>query len=134
MFRFFSAWKIKVRVLRLWEMFAVGDIAKPYAMNLVLIDSQGLKIEASINKNFISKFTSQLAEGNVYKITYFSVGENGGAFQATEHEFKIFFNGRTRVVTDSSEIIPYVGLTLKNSFDIAATMGKVIILQTLLGW
>ncbi|XP_057435225.1 ras-related protein RAB1BV-like [Lotus japonicus] len=35
-----DTWKIKVRVLRQWEMFPIGDSSKPYAINLVLIDSQ----------------------------------------------------------------------------------------------
>lgn len=85
---------------------------------------KGAKIEVSINKNFISKFRSQLAEGNVYKITYFAVSGNNGSFRATEHDFKIFFNGRTRVVPDSSEGIPFNGLTLKNSYDVETSMGE----------
>lgn len=69
------------------------------------------------------KFRGEFVDGNVYKITYFAVGVNGGAFRACEHEYKIFFTSRTRAVPDSCDIIPTVGLTLKNSAEIEATLG-----------
>ncbi|XP_057450506.1 uncharacterized protein LOC130742419 [Lotus japonicus] len=73
-------------------MFPVDEPGKAYAINLVLIDSQGVKIEACIKKNYLN------------------------------HEFKIFFNLRTRVVPESSDVIPTIGLSLKNSADIEATL------------
>ncbi|XP_057436545.1 uncharacterized protein LOC130728974 [Lotus japonicus] len=75
-------------------MFPVDEPGKAYAINLVLIDSQGVKIEACIKKNYLN------------------------------HEFKIFFNLRTRVVPESSDVIPTIGLSLKNSADIEATLGE----------
>lgn len=132
-------------------MFPVDEPGKAYAINLVLIDSQviyfilyfcssismwnlsisynlffyfvvqGVKIEACIKKNYLSKFRSEFSEGGV---TYFGVFENSGAFRASDHEFKIFFNLRTRVVPESSDVIPTIGLSLKNSADIEATLGE----------
>ncbi|XP_057434300.1 uncharacterized protein LOC130726987 isoform X2 [Lotus japonicus] len=105
-------------------MFPIGDPSKPYAINLVLIDEEGVKIEAYIKKGYMSKFRGEFAEGNVYKITYFAVGDNGGSFRACEHAFKIFFTSRTRAVPDFSDVIPTVGLTLKNSAEIKGTLGE----------
>lgn len=63
-------------------------------------------------------------DGGVYKITYFGVVQNSGAFRASNNEHKIVFNSRTRVVPDFSDSIPTVGLTLKNSAYIEATLGE----------
>ncbi|XP_057418862.1 uncharacterized protein LOC130713078 [Lotus japonicus] len=119
-----DTWKVKVRVLRQWEMFPAGEPSKPYALNLVLIDSEGVKIEAYIKKNYLSKFKGEFSEGNVYKITYFDVSENSGIFRASEHFCKIFFNHRTRVAQEHSDVIPNICLSLKNSTYIDATMGE----------
>ena len=35
-----DAWRLKVRVIRLWEMCPVDDPIKPYAIQLVLVDSE----------------------------------------------------------------------------------------------
>ena len=46
----------------------------------------------------------------VYKIVYISVVSNDGKYRASNHEFKVLFNGRTRVVEEVAEIIPRSGL------------------------
>lgn len=33
-----DTWRVKVRVLRVWDMFPVGEPSKPYAIHVVLID------------------------------------------------------------------------------------------------
>ncbi|XP_057421220.1 uncharacterized protein LOC130715169 isoform X2 [Lotus japonicus] len=105
-------------------MFPVGEPSKPYALNLVFVDSEGVKIEACIKKNYLTKFRGEFSEGNVYKITYFGISENSGGFRASEHELKIFFNQRTRVVLEHCDVIPTLCLSLKNSTYIEATMGE----------
>ena len=72
----------------------------------------------------MSKFKGELSEGKVYKIVYFHVVYNGGSFRASPHEYKIVFNGRTKVVPDQSDVIPMNGLLLKNSEEIALTLGE----------
>ena len=35
-----EAWKVVVRVLRIWESAPIGDPSNPYALNLLLIDAE----------------------------------------------------------------------------------------------
>ncbi|XP_057441721.1 uncharacterized protein LOC130733519 [Lotus japonicus] len=46
-------WRVKVRVLRVWDMFPVGEPSKPYVIHVVLIDVEGVKIEGIIKKAFL---------------------------------------------------------------------------------
>ncbi|XP_057450432.1 uncharacterized protein LOC130742347 isoform X1 [Lotus japonicus] len=46
-------WRVKVRVLHVWDMFPVGEPSKPYAIHVVLIDVEGVKIEGIIKKAFL---------------------------------------------------------------------------------
>ncbi|XP_057445528.1 uncharacterized protein LOC130737715 isoform X3 [Lotus japonicus] len=48
-----DTWRVKVRVLRVWDMFPVGEPSKPYAIHVVLIDVEGVKIEGIIKKAFL---------------------------------------------------------------------------------
>ncbi|XP_057452415.1 uncharacterized protein LOC130744238 [Lotus japonicus] len=95
-----ETWKIRARVIRKWEMAPTSDLAKPYALQLVLIDSESSKIEATIKKYMISKFVRDIVEGNVYQITYFNVVDNNGSYRAAEHEYRIMFNSKTKVQID----------------------------------
>ncbi|XP_057426153.1 uncharacterized protein LOC130719551 [Lotus japonicus] len=119
-----DTWRVKVRVLHVWDMFPVGEPSKPYAIHVVLIDVEGVKIEGIIKKGMLKKFRGELVEGSVYRITYFNVISNSGAFRATEHGFKIVFNSRTKVVPDSGETIPTIGLSLKHCAEIGMTLGE----------
>ncbi|XP_057452159.1 uncharacterized protein LOC130743972 [Lotus japonicus] len=128
-----DTWRIKVRVIRVWEMSPVSQPSKPYAMSLVLVDSDGMRIEAVIRKGMIQKFKRLIVEGQVYKIVYFNVVENDGAYRASPHEFKIVFNGRTKVERDQSDIIPLNSFYFKNSEEISATLGESDVLVDMIG-
>ena len=70
------------------------------------------------------KFKSEVVEGQVYKIVYFSVIGNEGKFRASSHEFKILFTSKTKVSSAVSEMIPRTGFSFSNSADILATGGE----------
>ncbi|XP_057443854.1 uncharacterized protein LOC130736010 [Lotus japonicus] len=114
-------------------MSPVSQPSKPYAMSLVLVDSDGMRIEAVIRKGMIQKFKRLIVEGQVYKIVYFNVVENDGAYRASPHEFKIVFNGRTKVERDQSDIIPLNSFYFKNSEEISATLGESDVLVDMIG-
>lgn len=88
------------------------------------LNFQGSKIEATIKKYMMTKFRRDIVEGNVYKITSFTVVDNNGAYRATDHEFKILFNSKTRVQIDQCDSILRLGLTLKDTSEIQITMGE----------
>ncbi|XP_057421320.1 uncharacterized protein LOC130715258 [Lotus japonicus] len=84
-----QAWKIRARVIRKWEMSPAAEPSKPYALQLVLIDSEGCKIEANIKKYLMRKFQRDIVEGNVYTFTFFVLVDNNGSYRAAEHDYKV---------------------------------------------
>src|ERR1044072_3673742 len=145
-----EAWKVVARVLRVWECAPIGDPSNPYALQILLIDSevsylvfvceffyvhqkhlfykidfgQGMKIEVSIRKAMIRKFKLEVSEGKVYKIIYFSVVSNDGKYRASTHDYKILFTSKTKISQENSEIIPRYGFSFTNAADVKATGGE----------
>lgn len=119
-----DTWRIKVRVVRMWEMCPISEPGKPFAVQMVLIDAEGQRIEATIIKSLIRKLFGEIVEGNICKITYFSVVPNLGVYKAAKHEFKIIFNSRTKIVPEESDLIPLYGFDFMNSAEIAHTNGE----------
>ncbi|KAJ1441423.1 Nucleic acid-binding, OB-fold [Sesbania bispinosa] len=107
-----DTWRLKVRVVRIWE---------------------GGRIQASIRKAMLRKYMNCVAEGGVYKMTYFGVVDNGGSYRATSHEFKLLFQARTRVLPAESVIIPRFGLDLKNLEYVKNTKGECDYLIDVIG-
>ncbi|XP_057452136.1 uncharacterized protein LOC130743943 [Lotus japonicus] len=119
-----STWKIQARVVRIWEAYPVHDPLSPFALNLVLIDSHGTKIEATARKGLMAKFKSELSEEKVYRMSYFAVGANGGGFMASAHEYKILFNDKTKVKLEEDSMIPLNVYSFKNPAEILATSNE----------
>ncbi|KAL6521484.1 hypothetical protein OROGR_018053 [Orobanche gracilis] len=69
----------------------------PFSMELVLMDSKGCKIHASVRRTLVYRFKPLITEGHVYQISYFGVGDNVGDFRTTSHQFKINFHIHTIV-------------------------------------
>ncbi|QHO59310.1 Replication protein A 70 kDa DNA-binding subunit A [Arachis hypogaea] len=101
-----EAWRIKVRVLRAWTVPSFGNADVPNSMELILVDENSTKIQATIRKQLIHKFKDHLLEGSCYKMSYFAVVSNQGSYRATKHEFKLIFLFRTTVTTIPDDIIP----------------------------
>ncbi|XP_057426382.1 uncharacterized protein LOC130719789 [Lotus japonicus] len=129
-----EAWRIRARVVRKWEMAPTADPSKPYAIQLVLIDSEGNKIEANIKKYLMSKFEREIVEGNVYKVNCFSVVDNNGEYRATDHEYKIIFNSKTKLQIDQCDTIPMLGLSFKDTSEVKMTMGESDFLIDIIGF
>ncbi|KAJ1412240.1 Nucleic acid-binding, OB-fold [Sesbania bispinosa] len=100
---------------------------------MVLVDSEGGRIQASIRKPMMRKFGNVIVEGEVYKMIYFSVVKNVSNFRATKHEFKLIFNSRTRVFRAESLLIPEYGLSLSSSEDIRNTKVESEFLYDMMG-
>ncbi|XLT73205.1 hypothetical protein HN873_029631 [Arachis hypogaea] len=100
-----EAWRIKVRVLRAWTVPSFGNADVPNSMELILVDENSTKIQATIRKQLIHKFKDHLLEGSCYKMSYFAVVSNQGSYRATKHEFKLIFLFRTTVTTIPDDII-----------------------------
>ncbi|XP_052119057.1 replication protein A 70 kDa DNA-binding subunit B-like [Arachis duranensis] len=107
-----EAWRLKVRVIRAWIVPSFGNPDSPNSMELILVDENSNKIQATIRKQLINRFKDNIIEGNCYKMCYFSVVPNHGSYRATKHEFKLTFLFQTIVTTLPDDIIPRVCFTL----------------------
>ncbi|KAJ1377870.1 hypothetical protein SESBI_48423 [Sesbania bispinosa] len=128
-----DTWRLKVPIGRLWNMTPIDDPVKPFSVQMILVDAEGGRIQAGIKKHLMRKFANLLVEGAVYKMAYFEVVRNLGSYRATEHEFRLFFDSRTRVVPTESELIPRFGFSLKNTQDVVDTKGKSDYLMDFMG-
>lgn len=98
-----ETWRIKVRVLRIWE---VPEFLKPDEINsleMVLINQK---------KN--------LMEGEVYKMSYFSVAPGFRAYRTTVHPYKLIFQMKTKVERAEGSLIPQYGLSLTKIGDVCS--------------
>ncbi|CAA0823979.1 Unknown protein [Striga hermonthica] len=101
-----TEWNIKVRVVRCYERTAFGDRSTVLGLELILHDSEGYRIHASIKKFHMELFRRHLKEGSVIAIRDFIVAPNGGRYKTTIGRYKIAFHGRTRVVKVSDDRFP----------------------------
>ncbi|QHN84685.1 Replication factor-A carboxy-terminal domain protein [Arachis hypogaea] len=101
-----EAWRIKVRVLRAWTVPSFGNADVPNSMELILVDENSTKVQATIRKQLIHKLKDHLLEGSCYKMSYFAVVSNQGSYRATKYKFKLIFLFRTTVTTIADDIIP----------------------------
>ncbi|KAJ1377765.1 hypothetical protein SESBI_48539 [Sesbania bispinosa] len=104
----------------------MASLAKPndpYALQMVFIDEEGGRIEATVPKNVMMKFSQAVAEGEVCRLSNFGLTGNSGKFRAAHHKFKLVFNGGTKLVPCPSINIPVSGFSLLKTSDINKTNG-----------
>ncbi|GAU39788.1 hypothetical protein TSUD_220330 [Trifolium subterraneum] len=92
---------------------------KETPMELVLLDEERNKIQASIPSECVAKFGPLLIEGCAYIISFFRVDYNSGSCMVTFNKNKITFCMRTEVTSDESSVIDYYGLTLFSYLDLS---------------
>ncbi|KAF3551763.1 hypothetical protein DY000_02009981 [Brassica cretica] len=101
---FKTMWRVKVSIVRLWKQYsAAGGLT----IEMVLIDSNGDKIHASVKKELVNHFDHQLEQGKTLTFTNFSLNHSVGSYRTTNHLYKISLLATTRV--RSCEALP-VGL------------------------
>ncbi|KAJ1421937.1 Nucleic acid-binding, OB-fold [Sesbania bispinosa] len=84
-------WVIKVRVLRSWPIFDSIELDDMITLEVVLIDSEGSKIQGSIAVEVVCARCFNLNEGEYYEIGCVVVVENDGLERMTDHPFKLVF-------------------------------------------
>ncbi|XP_057426380.1 uncharacterized protein LOC130719788 [Lotus japonicus] len=88
-------WKFRARVLSLWK---VPDHMLPVSsssIDMVLIDKEGVKFEASICKSVV--VPPKMFEGRVYQISFFRILDNIGPKRLTSIRYKLYFLPCTRI-------------------------------------
>ncbi|RYR51402.1 hypothetical protein Ahy_A06g026413 [Arachis hypogaea] len=101
-----EAWRLKVRVLRTWIVPSFGNHEVANSMEIVLVDGDSNKIQATVKKQLINRFKESIIEGQTYRMSYFSVVPNQGNYRAAEHEFKLVFLNHTTVIPVPDDDIP----------------------------
>ncbi|WJX83027.1 hypothetical protein P8452_65720 [Trifolium repens] len=114
------SWRFKVRVLRLWTVSTFMKPDQANSIEMVLIDEKGAKIHASVRRQLMYVFDSKIAEGKVYKMSYFTVVPESGLFRSTQHPYKLKFEMKTKVQICGNNSIDTYGLSLSTIGDIFA--------------
>ncbi|MCH79892.1 replication protein A 70 kDa dna-binding subunit [Trifolium medium] len=86
-----ATWSFKAKIIRLWKVSDFNRNNNPFSMEMVLMDSEGGKIHATIKKTLIYKFKDDLIEGKVYSFENLGVSINGGSYRTTHHPYKLNF-------------------------------------------
>jgi len=81
---------------------------------------QGCKIQATVRKQLIYVFGRRLKEGEVYKISFFSVAPSSGSYRAFMHPYKIVFQMTTKLQPCTSSMIPMYGLSFTSIVDVSS--------------
>ncbi|KEH19428.1 animal RPA1 domain protein, partial [Medicago truncatula] len=113
-----DGWRIKVRILRLWEVPTLLRPDQTNSLEMVLIDDKGAKIHASVRKQLLYVFQPKLSEGKVYKMSFFSVAPSVGSYRTTLHPYKLVFQMKTKVQVSESVLIPTYGVSLSKIADV----------------
>ncbi|XP_075097352.1 uncharacterized protein LOC107766243 isoform X1 [Nicotiana tabacum] len=99
-------WKLKVRVVRMWEKpdrFNPGSI---FSIELVLQDEKGDHIHASIGKSVLHIFNKKINELGLYLMANFIVCQNKERFNTTKHRLMLTFTQRTTVAETIDPLFP----------------------------
>ncbi|XP_074300481.1 uncharacterized protein LOC141631752 [Silene latifolia] len=104
--------QMNVRVVHKWSRPEFSnknkkdDKKKLDAIELLFVDSRNDVIQATIRKQLISHFGSQLCVGGVYIIRNLTVDNNTGLDKATPHPYRLKFEYSTKVHSTNDPAIP----------------------------
>nr|XP_009760969.1 PREDICTED: uncharacterized protein LOC104213216 isoform X2 [Nicotiana sylvestris] len=90
-------WNLKVRVVRMWIIPNRFKAEIPLSIELVLHDSKGDRIHASIGKYVVKFFRNKIQELRLYRMSYFVVGPNNLKLRTTTHNLRLTFTQKTFV-------------------------------------
>ncbi|KAK2396507.1 replication factor A protein [Trifolium repens] len=99
-------WNLIVRVVRLWYVKNTVKDKLPFSNEMVLMDSKGDRIHATVRRTLIYKFNKELKEDSVFAISNFGVVSNIGSYRTTKHLYKLNFQFSTRIKLSGSRYVP----------------------------
>ncbi|KAK7290066.1 hypothetical protein RIF29_04219 [Crotalaria pallida] len=82
---------IRARVVMIWTVPCIRNFTLAFNLHMLLSDSKGDEIQATVCGPHVQFFARSLHEGCVYDFAYFGLLRNLGKFRATSHEFRIKF-------------------------------------------
>ncbi|XP_076934738.1 uncharacterized protein LOC143601131 [Bidens hawaiensis] len=101
---------LKVRVLRLWSIKDNKNVNEDFLMEMVLMDEEENRIQATVYKQDIFRFKRFLKESSTLTIVNPSVGLNGSNYRVIDSPNKLVFGPNTHVnpCQDFEDIIGHV--------------------------
>ncbi|WJX62988.1 hypothetical protein P8452_47923 [Trifolium repens] len=108
-------WSIKVRVARIWHVPSIIDQNKINEIQLILIDQERSKIQATVPAHSVDRLSTIFYEGGVYLMSNFQVKRNVGKCMIAMNQFKLYFMTNTMVIPSQSLVIPHYSLLLFTS-------------------
>ncbi|XP_056860058.1 uncharacterized protein LOC130508520 [Raphanus sativus] len=91
---FKSMWKVKVKIIRLWNQYSA---AGGETIEMVFVDARGDKIHGTVKKEEVGQFRDLLKQGQTKVLINFTVTNTGGSYRSTKHLYKVVFLPTTRV-------------------------------------
>ncbi|XP_012846973.1 PREDICTED: uncharacterized protein LOC105966948 [Erythranthe guttata] len=107
-------WRVIVRVMLLWFAPHYENKDEIVSLDMLLMDSKGGKIDATIKKQHMNKFKALLKEGKTYMLCNFMLGPNSGNTRITTHQYKIISIGTTTITSFGAEQSPSHHLLIKS--------------------
>ncbi|KAD7479021.1 hypothetical protein E3N88_02157 [Mikania micrantha] len=89
---------IKVRILKTWTQPDKYNPGETLKIEMILMDEQGVMIEAVCNKKYLIKFQKLLKEGDCFIIRKPSLGDNMDPYKILNHPYKVHLNWGSTVV------------------------------------
>ncbi|XLV01040.1 hypothetical protein S245_015411 [Arachis hypogaea] len=90
-------WSFKVFVVRAWDVPSRFNDKEVMSMELVLQDSKGHRLQASIPKPLVKKWKDVIVEFQMYTMKNFVVLDNTTYPKVTPDKYILVFSHRTRV-------------------------------------
>ncbi|KAL8461967.1 hypothetical protein ACS0TY_033163 [Phlomoides rotata] len=92
-----ETWRVKVKVTRRWMVLYKDGNKNKCFLEMVFIDEQGDKIQATVPRYLIRRYENIVKEGSIYDLSNFGVEKQEGQFFATKHQYKITFHSNTEM-------------------------------------
>ncbi|CAJ2652616.1 unnamed protein product [Trifolium pratense] len=105
----------QLRVLKKWNVLDVSKHGRIHSVDMILIDKNGHKIQASIPGLLCCMFDELIVEGYVYVMSNFFVQYNEGKTMASYHKNLFVFNVNIEVKLSWSSKVPRFGTSLIGS-------------------
>ncbi|CAI9302298.1 unnamed protein product [Lactuca saligna] len=96
---------LKVCVINLWKHMSFYNKDEIWSIELILLDEQGSKIQATVWKKFLYRFKNILKDGSTFYITSPSfASQKSGCFKITPQDQKLTFVQNTVLKCDCREL------------------------------
>ncbi|XP_076941026.1 uncharacterized protein LOC143610423 [Bidens hawaiensis] len=114
--------KIKVRIIKLWKLPSYKVVNGTHAVEVILMDEEGSKIQATVNGTYLIKHEKFLVEKSCVFIQRFDIGDNMSTYRVTNPPHRLFLTFDSTVTKCNVEVGSLYGLTLAD-FDVLRNNG-----------